>query len=52
MSVELCIVCDEPTGRAGIHEDSLFTEEGIGPHCEFCFEFAGTDAPPHPPTEE
>ncbi|MFW6369094.1 MAG: hypothetical protein ACOC0J_00750 [Myxococcota bacterium] len=35
---ELCSVCDEPTGRAGAGEDSLYTEDGAGPFCESCWE--------------
>lgn len=37
---ELCEFCDEPTGRAGIHDDSIFIEVNgtlqIGPLCESC----------------
>lgn len=33
---ELCCECDEPTGKAGAGEDSLFTEDG-GPYCEDCW---------------
>jgi hypothetical protein len=41
MSLELCCMCNQPTGRAGIEEDSLFYYiEGkapIGPLCEECY---------------
>lgn len=33
--LEHCSVCDEPTGRAGIADDSIYWE-GIGPLCEAC----------------
>ena len=42
--VERCAVCDEPTGRAGLHEDSLYLEDGYGPLCEACYESAITVA--------
>lgn len=35
--IETCCQCDEPTGRAGRAEDSIYIEE-IGPLCETCFE--------------
>ena len=36
--LELCILCDAPTGKAGACEDSLYCEEcGDGPMCEECF---------------
>ena len=35
--VELCWLCDEPTGRAGKAEDSLYREE-VGPYCEECWD--------------
>lgn len=34
--LELCIRCDEPTGRAGRSEDSLYAGE-VGPFCEDCW---------------
>ncbi len=38
MSIERCHECDDPTGRAGIGEDSLYCDEGecdgVGPFCE------------------
>lgn len=39
--IELCIICDDETGRAGYHEDSLYLEDGTGPYCESCFEKEG-----------
>lgn len=36
MSKELCRKCDAETGRAGIHEDSLYIAE-FGPYCEDCY---------------
>ena len=37
MSIERCINCDEPTGRAGEGEDSIFAGD-VGPLCEDCYE--------------
>ena len=35
MRIERCIECDEPTGRAGKYDDSLYCDEcGEGPFCE------------------
>jgi hypothetical protein len=37
--IEMCKDCDEPTGCAGINEDSLYCELcGGGPLCEYCYE--------------
>ena len=37
--IELCSECEEPTGRAGAGEDSLYSDDGeTGPFCEGCFE--------------
>ncbi len=47
--LELCFVCDEPTGRAGRYDDSLFFElkysifskpigDEIGPLCTDCLD--------------
>lgn len=45
MALEYCIVCEEPTGRAGAGEDSLYDDNGHGPFCGHCFEkYAGKDA--------
>lgn len=38
MAIEYCVVCEEPTGRAGRDEDSLYDGNGHGPFCEHCFE--------------
>lgn len=42
MRTELCIECDQLTGRAGINEDSLYIYDEkigyIGSYCETCFE--------------
>ena len=35
--LEYCDVCEEPTGRAGAGEDSLFLPNGDGPFCEECW---------------
>jgi hypothetical protein len=35
---ETCVWCDERTGRAGRHDDSLYLEDGTGPLCEECYE--------------
>ena len=41
-SIERCIECDEPTGRAGRSEDSLFCDTcDAGPFCETCHEVHG-----------
>ena len=34
--IERCFVCDEPTGNAGRHEDSLYGDESDGPYCRSC----------------
>ena len=34
--IERCVECDEPTGKAGRLDDSLY-DEGEGPFCEDCF---------------
>ena len=41
MDLEMCCVCDAPTGNAGRGEDSMFVyKDGkeIGPLCFFCFD--------------
>lgn len=36
--LEHCCNCDEPTGRAGEGEDSLYTDiYNLGPYCEDCW---------------
>lgn len=36
--LELCCRCDDPTGRAGRADDSLFTDNDLGPYCRDCFD--------------
>lgn len=36
--LEYCCICDEPTGRAGKAEDSLYLETDEGPFCLECWE--------------
>lgn len=41
-TIELCKQCDEPTGKAGKNEDSLYafdisTGKIDGPYCEECW---------------
>lgn len=36
MALEYCCECEQPTGRAGEGEDSLYDEEG--PYCEECWD--------------
>ena len=35
---ELCSRCDEPTGRAGAGDDSIYAENGDGPFCLPCWQ--------------
>jgi len=43
-NVELCVLCDEPTGGAGCGEDSLYCDIcDIGPLCEECWGIGGHD---------
>lgn len=35
--LEICCLCDAPTGRAGKYDDSIYGENGDGPYCEECF---------------
>ena len=38
-TIETCCVCDEPTGRAGRADDSLYCDEcDVGPFCEECWD--------------
>ena len=37
---EYCCWCDELTGRAGRHDDSLYLPDGTGPMCVTCHEAA------------
>lgn len=34
---ELCIECANPTGRAGLYDDSLYLGD-YGPYCEECYD--------------
>ena len=45
---EECMVCHEPTGKAGRGEDSLYTPNGVGPWCEQCFDDAWPIMVPNP----
>jgi hypothetical protein len=37
--IERCVECDEPTGRAGRDDDSLYCDVcGAGPFCEKCYD--------------
>ena len=40
-TLEYCCECDQPTGRAGRGDDSLFTEDDEGPFCWECWEEGG-----------
>ena len=35
--LEYCVECDDMTGNAGIHDGSLYLEDGTGPYCDLCF---------------
>ena len=37
-SIEYCCECDEPTGKAGKGEDSLYTDDDNGPFCSECYD--------------
>lgn len=37
MKVERCIECDEPTGKAGPGDGSIYLDDGSGPYCEDCY---------------
>jgi hypothetical protein len=45
-TIERCFKCDEPTGRAGIGEDSLYDDSGAGPFCEACWHLHNEDTAP------
>ena len=36
-TLEYCCECGSATGRAGKHDDSLFTDDGDGPYCHECW---------------
>lgn len=44
---ELCAVCDEPTGRAGAGDDSLYAAD-VGPLCQGCYDDAFSARPTAP----
>lgn len=44
IEIELCFLCDNPTGRAGKLDDSLYAEDGTGPYCEACWDAESADA--------
>lgn len=47
--IETCIQCDQPTGRAGRGEDSLYDDEtDVGPFCEECWEAHESERGPAP----
>ena len=35
--LEICCDCGDPTGRAGVDEDSLYAD-GLGPFCPDCWD--------------
>lgn len=35
--IERCLICDDPTGRAGRWDDSIYAGD-IGPWCESCWD--------------
>jgi hypothetical protein len=37
-TLEYCCECEQPTGRAGRGDDSLFDDYDHGPFCEECWE--------------
>lgn len=37
--VERCFICQEPTGKAGASEDSIYSDSGdLGPFCQSCWD--------------
>ena len=38
-TLEYCCECNQPTGRAGRGDDSLFGESGDGPYCYECWPY-------------
>jgi hypothetical protein len=41
---ETCSECGEDTGRAGRGDDSIFTDDGVGPLCTQCWAAIQPDA--------
>ena len=37
IGIETCFICNEPTGRAGKGDDSIYAENGDGPFCLACW---------------
>ena len=37
-NLEMCVICDDATGNAGIMDGSLFDIDGVGPYCSDCYE--------------
>jgi len=37
VNIERCCACDDPTGKAGPGDDSLYTDGGVGPFCDSCY---------------
>ena len=37
LELEMCCECDDPTGYAGIHDDSYYCACGKGPFCDECW---------------
>ena len=37
MNIERCCACDDPTGKAGPGDGSLYTDGGVGPFCDSCY---------------
>jgi len=38
--IERCCECDQPTGKAGMGDGSLYLDGGQGPFCDSCYSFA------------
>ena len=36
--IERCCMCDEPTGKGGRSDDSLYDDNGGGPYCQECWD--------------
>lgn len=41
LELERCVDCDDPTGRAGRADDSLYCDCGAGPFCGECHDEHG-----------
>lgn len=37
-NLEYCCICEQPTGRAGKGNDSLYGDDDSGPYCEACWD--------------